>query len=709
MSFSTFNSIQSFIVYCQRSVLSYIYNFPSLDPSLVLFYPLDISATVGTTKTTANYGSIVSNLPTYDASFVGNIVTDPSFVITGVGDLSLNNTMGGTATNYVIANNSFTLNPTGGLTISCWFSTTGELGKIGTLISLAPPPTTTPFSFDSSLSMYFPFNTNVTDTITSTNTSATYTINTSNNIVGTGCLDLITPETFPVISADFTNSFNSTSTSYTISFWLYIKTRITSGDRMYWFVGLNNNTKGFFPTVFPSISTSNIGINLNGGLNNNTTINTIIPDMPLNTWKHSTLVFTNNGNNLTIYVDGSLYNSHSGLPKLFNNSITYNKLSFGTQSSSDYNAPCLLDDFRVYNRALTQSEITTLYYYNNKPSGLEIDICGNSIYSGYYNSIINNSFSLSSSPLSSLTSTYSASGNDKGNIVISGTSGIIYSSNFGKTFTASTGTTGAIFCVSINNNGIGLACSISTLYSSSDYGKTWTTAGRSSTLVPTGWYFSQVQVTQTGKSYVFTRYTNNPFSSHTATTGFYHSTDNFSTNSTSWSRPTYTTGSDYFSCTSTGDCMQCYTYDGLSGFYNGITGGTGWNNNATNYNIFNSTGVKCKAIGISDNGIYVVGICNNNTIKYTTITTINNLNLGTIGSINSGITTTGVSFCSVDNNGNCFFSTESGFYKFTWYTKTVSLIASATTGGFNYSFGCSPSGNYCYYYIASDKYYFKQF
>jgi hypothetical protein len=100
---------------------------------------MDISATIGATKTTANYGSIVSNLPSYDASFVGNIVTDPSFVITGVGDLSLNNTMGGTATNYAIANNSFILNPSGGLTISCWFSTTGVVGKIGTLISLAPP------------------------------------------------------------------------------------------------------------------------------------------------------------------------------------------------------------------------------------------------------------------------------------------------------------------------------------------------------------------------------------------------------------------------------------------------------------------------------------------------------------------------------------------------------------------------------------------
>lgn len=144
MSFSTFNSIQSFMVYCQRRVLSYIYNFPSLDPSLVLFYPLDISATVGTTKTTANYGSIVSNLPTYDASFVGNIITDPSFIITGVGDLSLNNILGGNANNYVIANNSFTLNPSGGLTISCWFSTTGLAGKIGTLISLSLSSSSTP-------------------------------------------------------------------------------------------------------------------------------------------------------------------------------------------------------------------------------------------------------------------------------------------------------------------------------------------------------------------------------------------------------------------------------------------------------------------------------------------------------------------------------------------------------------------------------------
>jgi len=131
---NSFNSFQSFVFSIHQPV-SYIYNYPSLDPSLVLYYPLDISSI---SNKTPNYGSLVSNVPTDDASLVGTnaLITTTTNAITGLGDLSLNNIMGGTATNYVIANNSFTLNQSEGLTISCWFSTTGITGQNGTLISL---------------------------------------------------------------------------------------------------------------------------------------------------------------------------------------------------------------------------------------------------------------------------------------------------------------------------------------------------------------------------------------------------------------------------------------------------------------------------------------------------------------------------------------------------------------------------------------------
>lgn len=131
---NSFNSFKSFVVVKYHQLVSYIYNYPSLDPSLVLYYPLDISSI---SDKTPNYGSLVSNIPTDDASITNALITtNTNTIITGLGDLSLNNIMGGTATNYVIANNSFTLNPSEGLTISCWFSTTGITGQNSTLLSL---------------------------------------------------------------------------------------------------------------------------------------------------------------------------------------------------------------------------------------------------------------------------------------------------------------------------------------------------------------------------------------------------------------------------------------------------------------------------------------------------------------------------------------------------------------------------------------------
>jgi hypothetical protein len=62
--------------------------------------------------------------------------------ITSFGDLSLNNTMGSqlvaqtVSGNYIVCNNTFAPNISGGFSISLWFSCSGQLNKTGTLISL---------------------------------------------------------------------------------------------------------------------------------------------------------------------------------------------------------------------------------------------------------------------------------------------------------------------------------------------------------------------------------------------------------------------------------------------------------------------------------------------------------------------------------------------------------------------------------------------
>ena len=144
--FSTFNSVQSFLIYFRNSVSNIIpptftYNFPTLDPSLVLYYPLDSSANPSNGFQTANFAS---QLPVYDASLAGSSMISyaPSNTITSFGDLSLNNTMGSqlvpqtVSGNYVVSNTSFALNISGGFSISLWFSCSGQLNQMGTMLSL---------------------------------------------------------------------------------------------------------------------------------------------------------------------------------------------------------------------------------------------------------------------------------------------------------------------------------------------------------------------------------------------------------------------------------------------------------------------------------------------------------------------------------------------------------------------------------------------
>ena len=143
MAFSTFNSVQSFLAYVRARVTSLVspYNFPALDPSLVLYYPLDSSANVGGGFQTANFAS---RLPVYDASMAGSSMITYALnnSVTSFGDLSLNNTMGAQLvannanSNYVVSDTTFAPNISGGFSVSLWFSCSGQLNKRGTLISL---------------------------------------------------------------------------------------------------------------------------------------------------------------------------------------------------------------------------------------------------------------------------------------------------------------------------------------------------------------------------------------------------------------------------------------------------------------------------------------------------------------------------------------------------------------------------------------------
>lgn len=136
MAFSSFSSMHCMFKHVKNIVGAYIYNFPSIDPNLVFYYPMDMSSTVSGGVKTPNYAS---GLPVYDASMIGSDVITKvgGNYVMGVGDLSLNNTMGSTATRYVISNKTFATNSNPGFTVSLWFSCEGQLNTRGTLVHMS--------------------------------------------------------------------------------------------------------------------------------------------------------------------------------------------------------------------------------------------------------------------------------------------------------------------------------------------------------------------------------------------------------------------------------------------------------------------------------------------------------------------------------------------------------------------------------------------
>lgn len=135
-TFNLFNGFGS-VTNMYYVIKNYIYNFPLVDASLVLYYPLD-SSNGNINAGTTNYAS---GLPVYDASMMGSAMNTygSTTFVTGLGDLSLNNTMGSAATAYVKSDTSFDLVPSTGLSISLWFSCSGQLDNSGILISLYQP------------------------------------------------------------------------------------------------------------------------------------------------------------------------------------------------------------------------------------------------------------------------------------------------------------------------------------------------------------------------------------------------------------------------------------------------------------------------------------------------------------------------------------------------------------------------------------------
>ncbi len=91
--------------------------------------------------------------------------------------------------------------------------------------------------------------------------------------------------------------------------------------------------------------------------------------VPLSQWQH--IVYTYNSNNVNVYLNGVLISSFSNVSLVNSNNGLYYFGASISGSSQFYAGK--LDDIGIWNRALTQDEITSLYYSENTCQSLVIN------------------------------------------------------------------------------------------------------------------------------------------------------------------------------------------------------------------------------------------------------------------------------------------------------------------------------------------------
>jgi len=340
--------------------------------NLIAYYPFDTSLNT----TTANHSTL-----TYDATLVGGnavITTSDKTYKVGTGGLSLTNTAGITSTSYVNSTCGFSNTATNNLSISIWFQTSAISGRTMRLIDLCPAVGTPGIFIDISgtngintlynnipitlpttngLIAYFNFDgtigsTTTKEIISSTNITGTSIID-SNAKFGTGCLDCTGTKFVTGTGLSIT-----ISTQLTISFWLKVN-QIPNTNFFCYFALLgsynlffNNYTNGVWGSSI-SLGSNNPGVGGSSGLGNFP----IFTPTDTTTWNH--LSITINGTNWVQYRNGALVSS--GTKAGLTLADTYTSITFGNYPGGGQSANCYFDDFRIYNRALSSNEISTIY------------------------------------------------------------------------------------------------------------------------------------------------------------------------------------------------------------------------------------------------------------------------------------------------------------------------------------------------------------
>lgn len=151
--------------------------------------------------------------------------------------------------------------------------------------------------------------------------------------------------------------------SFSISLWVYPESNVGSADTPLYKGSINTSTTGWGVFLGSDIWT----FGFTDGTNNRTSQ---FSDSPLNNqWSHLAVVCNRTINTNTLYLNGAQVDEDdiSGIGSV-SNSLP---LTFGTTNTGSFDYDGIIDEVRIYNRALNDQEILNIY--NNSPNTLRIE------------------------------------------------------------------------------------------------------------------------------------------------------------------------------------------------------------------------------------------------------------------------------------------------------------------------------------------------
>lgn len=212
-----------------------------------------------------------------------------------------------------------------------------------------------------SLSAYYPFNNNTLDYVGTRHGVSAGVAQYGTDRWGNAnaCYDVVDNTNYINLPADYWIYGD-----YSVSVWVKVK-QTMSYPRIYEFA----NGYGINGAIAKLCHAGNGGPTLEYAINlSNESHYFSSNTLALNTWYH--LAFVTSGTQMSIYINGTLIGTYAGNHAPENIYRTKNKIG-GSNAPLNDATKAYIDDFRLYDRAITQEEVTQLYNEPNNFVGIK--------------------------------------------------------------------------------------------------------------------------------------------------------------------------------------------------------------------------------------------------------------------------------------------------------------------------------------------------